>query len=273
MCPTNRVQGRCVLQGRCVITVLFLLITGGVGLYFLTTEVALKSFNASEVQETSKGSSTISNSSKTLFNEQGNKTEKLEDVKEEFGEGSEARIGRMVAFTVKNLDGEGESNKFLMQTRPDWAPIGVQRFEEMTESNFWSGVRFFRVIDDFIAQFGISGDPSISKKFRKMPLKDDPVNKSNKRGTVSFATSGSNSRTTQLFINLKDNEYLDAYGFSPIGKIVKGMDVVDRIYSEYGESAPRGNGPIQGQIQSEGNVYLEKDFPKLSYIKKARFKS
>jgi peptidyl-prolyl cis-trans isomerase A (cyclophilin A) len=130
-------------------------------------------------------------------------------------------------------------------------------------------VRFFRVIDGFMAQFGIHGNPAVATAWRGANIKDDPVKQSNKRGFVVFATAGPNTRTTQLFINFGDNATLDKSGFAPFGEVSKGMDVVDKIYNGYGEGAPRGKGPDQGRVQSEGNAYLTKDFPKMDYVKTA----
>ena len=169
-----------------------------------------------------------------------------------------------VKFEVDKLDGkDGETGSFVMEVHPDWAPLGAARMKELVEQNFFSEVRFFRVIQNFMAQFGISGDPAIASKWRNMKMQDDPVKESNKRGFVSFATSGKNSRTTQMFINFRDNSNLDGMGFSPFAYVVKGMDVVDRIYKI-------GERPNQGQIQMEGNAYLNKDFPELTYIKSAK---
>jgi len=192
------------------------------------------------------------------------KGESLEDIKKDYKELSVT--GRKVMFSVTNLNGEeGKKGTFVILTRPEWAPIGVKRFEKLTEINFWTGVRFFRVISNFMAQFGINGDPSVNKRFRNKDLKDDPVKTSNKRGTVSFGTSGPNTRGTQLFINFRDNMYLDQDGFSPIGEVIEGMDIVDQIYSGYGEK------PIQGKISNKGNAYLKENFPKLTYISSAKF--
>jgi len=169
-----------------------------------------------------------------------------------------------VKFKVDKLDGkDGETGSFIMEIHPDWAPIGAARMEELVKMDFFSEIRFFRVIANFMAQFGISGTPSVAAEWRNKKLTDDPVVKSNARGFVSFATSGKNSRTTQMFINFRDNSNLDGMGFSPFAEIVKGMDIVDRIYKI-------GERPNQGQIQTEGNAYLNADFPELSYIKSAK---
>ncbi len=158
---------------------------------------------------------------------------------------------------------------FTIEVHRDWAPQGADRFYNLVKSGFFTDVRFFRVINGFMAQFGIHGDPAVSRAWRDARIQDDPVKQSNREGYVTFATGGPNTRTTQLFINLADNTGLDRQGFSPIGRVSSGMDVVHKIYDVYGEGAPRGRGPDQGRIQSEGNAYLSKDFPKLTYIKSA----
>ena len=143
----------------------------------------------------------------------------------------------------------------------------------MTEEKFFDDCRIFRVLPGFIAQFGINGNPSVQSKWRSNSITDDPVKVSNTRGTVVFATAGPNTRTSQIFINtnVKGNGFLDRQGFSPFGQVVEGMDVVDKLYAGYGEGAPSGKGPNQGLIQAKGNSYLEASYPKLSYIKSARF--
>ena len=177
--------------------------------------------------------------------------------------------GKMIEFTVENLGGEeGNTGTFVVQTRPDWAPIGEERFTALAESKFFDGCRAFRVLPGFIVQFGINGDPAVQAKWRSQNLKDDPVKVSNKRGTLVFATAGPGTRTTQLFINLNNNSFLDKQGFSPLGEVVEGMDVVEKFYSGYGEGAPSGRGPNQGLIQKQGNTYLEASYPKLSYFSK-----
>jgi peptidyl-prolyl cis-trans isomerase A (cyclophilin A) len=157
----------------------------------------------------------------------------------------------------------------VIDVHRDWAPNGADRFYNLVKSGFYDNVRFFRVIPGFMAQFGIHGDPQVAAAWRPAQIKDDPVKQSNNRGFVTFATAGPNTRTTQLFINFKDNSPLDKQGFAPFGQVSKGMDVVDKIYDGYGEGAPSGRGPEQGRLQSEGNAYLEKNFPKLDYIKTA----
>ena len=158
---------------------------------------------------------------------------------------------------------------FTITVHRDWAPIGADRFYNLVKAGFYDEVRFFRVLPDFMAQFGIHGRPSVMEAWRPARLKDDPVKQSNLRGYVTFATGGPNTRTTQLFINFKDNAPLDRQGFAPIGEVTDGMAIVDSLYSGYGEGAPRGKGPDQGAMNMEGNAYLAKSFPKLDYIKTA----
>jgi peptidyl-prolyl cis-trans isomerase A (cyclophilin A) len=151
----------------------------------------------------------------------------------------------------------------------DWAPNGADRFYNLVKNGFYDDVRFFRVISGFMAQFGIHGTPAVASAWRSARIKDDPVKQSNKRGFVTFATAGPDTRTTQLFINFRDNGSLDGQGFAPFGEVTTGMDVVDKIFNGYGEGAPRGKGPDQGRLQAEGNAYLAKDFPNMDYIKSA----
>jgi peptidyl-prolyl cis-trans isomerase A (cyclophilin A) len=158
---------------------------------------------------------------------------------------------------------------FVIEVHRDWAPQGADRFYNLVKNGFFDNARFFRVIEGFMVQFGINGDPKIAAAWRDADIKDDPVKQSNERGTITFATAGPNTRTTQVFINFADNAPLDGQGFSPFGKVVSGMEVVDSLYGGYGEGAPNGNGPDQGRVQSQGNAYLEQDFPKLDFIKTA----
>jgi peptidyl-prolyl cis-trans isomerase A (cyclophilin A) len=158
---------------------------------------------------------------------------------------------------------------FVLEVHRDWAPHGADRFYNLVKNGFFDNNRFFRVISGFMVQFGISGDPHISAVWQDANIPDDPVKVSNKRGYITFATAGPNTRTTQVFINYADNNGLDRQGFSPFGRVISGMNVVDTFYAEYGEGAPQGNGPGQDSIQKEGNAYLIKNFPKLDYVKKA----
>src|SRR5262245_51281988 len=158
----------------------------------------------------------------------------------------------------------GNGKHFVVEVNRAWSPNGADRFYELVDSGFFDEARFFRVVPNFMVQFGINGDPNVSTKWRSATIPDDPVKESNKRSYVTFAKTGApNSRTTQLFINFKDNSFLDSQGFSPFGRVVTGMDSVDAIYSGDGES------PQQHMIQAQGNAYLNKSFPKLDYVKKA----
>src|SRR5215475_2578494 len=168
-----------------------------------------------------------------------------------------------------NVNFDTTKGPIVITVHREWAPNGADRFYNLVKNGFYDDVRFFRVIEGFMVQFGIHGNPAISSAWRGANIKDDPVKQSNKRGFVTFATAGPNTRTTQLFINLADNAPLDKQGFSPFGEVTKGMDVVEKIYNGYGEGAPRGRGPDQGRVQAEGNAYLAKEFPKLDYIKTA----
>jgi len=164
---------------------------------------------------------------------------------------------------------ETSKGTFVVEVKRAWAPLGADRFYNLVKSGFYDNVRFFRVISGFMVQFGINGDPSVMARWRGAPIKDDPVKTSNKRGFITFAMAGPNTRTSQVFINFVDNTALDGMGFAPFGQVVSGMNVVDKINAEYGEGAPRGRGPDQGRIQMEGNAYLAKEFPRLDYVKKA----
>ncbi len=170
---------------------------------------------------------------------------------------------------VYKVDVDTSKGQFVLEVHRDWAPIGADRFYNLVKNGFYDNARFFRVISGFMVQFGINGDPKVSAVWRGANIKDDPVRQSNQRGTISFATAGPNTRTTQVFINFADNRSLDRMGFAPFGHVVSGMNVVDALYSGYGEGAPRGSGPDQQRIQSQGNTYLTHDFVKLDYIKKA----
>jgi peptidyl-prolyl cis-trans isomerase A (cyclophilin A) len=158
---------------------------------------------------------------------------------------------------------------FVVEVHRDWAPRGADRFYNLVTNGFFDNARFFRVIKGFMVQFGLNADPHVSAQWRAARIGDDPVKQSNSRGMITFATAGPNTRTTQVFINFGDNRALDRQGFAPFGQVVSGMEVVDKLYSDYGEGAPSGQGPEQGRVQAEGNAYLTQSFPKLDYIKKA----
>jgi peptidyl-prolyl cis-trans isomerase A (cyclophilin A) len=161
--------------------------------------------------------------------------------------------------------------EFVLEVHRPWAPIGVDRFYNLVRFGYYDQCRFFRVIKGFVAQFGIHGDPGVNAIWRSERMLDDPEVASNLRCTIAYAKSNRpDSRTTQLFINYRDNTFLDGQGFAPIGRIVSGMEVVDSLYAGYGEASPRGQGPDQVRIQTEGNAYLRSEFPRLDYIRSAR---
>lgn len=160
---------------------------------------------------------------------------------------------------------ETSAGTFVVEVHRDWAPIGADRFYNLVKSGFFENVRFFRVIPGFMVQFGMHGDPAVGAAWRTAAIKDDPVKQSNKRGYITFATAGPNTRTTQIFINFADNASLDGQGFAPFGQVVSGMDVVDKLNASYGARP----GDDQGNIAAGGNAYLEKTYPKLDLIKKA----
>ena len=166
-------------------------------------------------------------------------------------------------FKTKFVTSQGE---FVLEVTRAWSPNGADRFYNLVKNGFFDNVRFFRVVPNFVVQFGIHGDPALATKWLEANIQDDPVVESNKRGYITYAKSSRpNSRSTQLFINLQDNSRLDSMGFSPFGKVIKGMEVVDKLYSGYGEQITQ----LQGEIAQGGNAYLQKEWPKLDWIKKA----
>lgn len=175
----------------------------------------------------------------------------------------DAKASSKEKFRVKFETSKGD---FVVEVNPALAPKGAARFRELVDLKFYDECRFFRVVKGFVVQFGINGDPEVSKKWREDRIDDDEVKGSNVRGTLTFATSGPDSRTTQLFINLNDNTRLDESGFAPFAKVVEGMKVVDDLYGDYREAPSKQ----QGAIQAEGNAFLKENFPKLDYIKTAR---
>lgn len=158
---------------------------------------------------------------------------------------------------------------FVVEVHREWAPNGADRFYNLVTSGFYDGNRFFRVLEGFVAQWGIHGDPEVAAAWSRARIPDDPVDRSNVRGTLTFATAGPDTRTTQVFINYRDNARLDDMGFAPIGEVVEGMEVVDDLHAGYGEGAPQGEGPAQARIRQEGNAYLDEEFPRLDHIEGA----
>jgi peptidyl-prolyl cis-trans isomerase A (cyclophilin A) len=156
----------------------------------------------------------------------------------------------------------------VVEVHRDWAPTGVDHLFNLIQTGFSDGVRFFRVTHSYV-QFGINGNSKTNALWSTAYLPDDPVKQSNVKGTLTFAHLGANNRTTQLFFNMKNNKDLDKQGFAPIGKVITGMDVVESLYSAYGDMAPRGQGPDPSKIEVQGNAYLDAKFPRLDYIKKA----
>jgi peptidyl-prolyl cis-trans isomerase A (cyclophilin A) len=163
-------------------------------------------------------------------------------------------------FQVKFTTTKGD---FVVQVNRAWAPLGADRFYNLVKHGFFTDAAFFRVISGFMVQFGLNANPAVNKAWANADIHDDPVTQSNRPGTITFATAGPGTRTTQLFINYGDNGRLDRDGFAPFGQVISGMDVVNQIYSGYGES------PDQGQITAKGKAYLDKSFPKLDSIKSA----
>ncbi len=160
-------------------------------------------------------------------------------------------------YDVKFTTTKGD---FVVEVNRAWAPIGADRFYNLVKHGFFTGAPFFRVVQGFIIQFGLTPDPAVNRAWQNANIKDDPVTQSNKPGYLTFATAGPNTRTTQLFINFGNNTFLDNQGFAPFGQVTSGMDVVKNLYSGYGEQ------PNQGAITSQGKAYIEKNFPKIDSI-------
>ena len=166
---------------------------------------------------------------------------------------------------------ETTQGTFVIAVDRALAPRGADRFYRLARAGYFDDSRFFRVVPGFIAQFGIPGDPAISRVWKNRAMPDDSARTSNVRGTIAYAMTGPNTRTTQLFISLVDNSRIDTQGFAPIGRIVSGMDVVDRIYGGYGESAGGGmRAGKQDRMMNEGNAHLDRDYPKLDRLIRAR---
>lgn len=164
-----------------------------------------------------------------------------------------------VRFDVMTLVNNA-TGSFTIETDSTWSPLGVKRFLELVDDGFWTQTGLFRCVPAFVIQWGISGNPAVAAKWANKSIKDDPVVSSNVARTLAFATGGANTRTTQIFVNLVNNTRLDKMGFSPFAKVISGWDVVQQINMVYREK------PLQGQISSQGNAYLHKNFPDLSFI-------
>ena len=174
---------------------------------------------------------------------------------------------------------ETSRGRFDVLARKDWAPLAASRFHELVAAKYYDDNRFFRVIKGFVAQFGVNGDPAVNKSRRRECIDDEPVKHTNARGTLSFGTAGPRTRSVQMFVNLDNNttlDTMDGIGFPPFGEVVSGMNVVDSLYSGYGEAAPRSGtqygreGPMQDSVILQGNPYLVKGWPKMDYVKTAR---
>ncbi|HEY0782499.1 MAG TPA: peptidylprolyl isomerase [Thermoanaerobaculia bacterium] len=166
---------------------------------------------------------------------------------------------------------ETSQGAFVVELTRAWAPQGVDRFRTLAAAGYFDDSRFFRVVPGFIAQFGVAGDPAITARWKDRTIPDDPVKQSNVRGTIAFAMTGPDTRATQLYVNLVDNRRLDAQGFAPIGRVISGMEVVDRLYGGYGESAGGGmRGGKQGEMLAGGNAYLDAHFPRLDHLLRVR---
>jgi peptidyl-prolyl cis-trans isomerase A (cyclophilin A) len=190
-------------------------------------------------------------------------SEKKEEVKKEEApaakEAAKAPSKYPASYKVKF---ETTKGPVVIEVTRDWSPLGADRFYELVQDKFFDDAGFFRVVPNFIIQFGLAADPAKTAKWNNA-IADDPVIRTNKRGTITFATAGPRTRTTQLFINLRSNQMLDDQGFSPFGQVIEGMEVVDKLFAGHGEK------PDQGLLTSRGNAYLKPAFPGLDYIKKA----
>lgn len=165
---------------------------------------------------------------------------------------------------------ETTAGDFVVEVHRDWAPRGADRFYNLVRNGFYDDQRIYRVVEGFMAQWGIHGDPLVDYQWRDEFLMDDPVLRSNERGTMTFAKAGPNSRTTEVFVNYEDNPGLDDQRFAPFGRVVEGMETVDAFHAGYGDGPPRGEGPYALQAQRQGNAYLDAEFPELDRILEAR---
>ncbi len=178
--------------------------------------------------------------------------------------GEEEQAPATYAVRIQTTEGP-----FVIDVTREWAPKGADRFYNLVKIGYFDDVAFFRVIEGFMAQAGIHGNPRVNRIWTNRTIQDDPVTQHNTRGMVTFATAGPNTRANQFFVNYGDNQRLDGMGFAPFGR-VRDMTAVDALHSGYGEGAPRGRGPSQGDMSRMGNTYLRANFPELDYIESAR---
>ena len=164
---------------------------------------------------------------------------------------------------------ETTAGQFVIEVHREWAPLGADRFYNLVKRGWYDGVRFHRVVEGFMAQWGIHDEPYVNAVWQNELLADDPVRQSNTRGRVTFATAGPNTRTVQVFISYKDNSFLDGQGFSPFGEVVEGMDVVEGLYAHYGDGPPQGTGVYQAMAMARGGEYYDEQFPELDRILQA----
>ena len=189
-----------------------------------------------------------------------------------FGQGNLANPATLNEQAPATYKARFDTSKgvFVIQVNRAWAPNGADRFYNLVKNGFYDNVRFFRVISGFMVQFGINGDPEGLGAVARGAHPGRPGrSRATSAAIITYAMAGPNTRTSQVFINFADNASLDGQGFSPFGQVISGMDVVDKLNAEYGEGAPRGRGPDQGRMQQEGNAYLQKDFPRMDFVKKA----
>lgn len=171
----------------------------------------------------------------------------------------------VMSLEVVQVKFETTKGDFVVEVHPEWAPLGAERFLDLVRDGFYDGCRFFRVVPGFVVQWGINGDPEVQAKWREARIPDDPVKQSNTRGMLTFAKNGADSRTSQLFVNFKDNSNLDGMGFAAFARVIAGMEVLEKLNSQYGDEPT----PRQGMIQEQGNAFLDSAFPGLDSIVKA----
>lgn len=169
-------------------------------------------------------------------------------------------------FVARFETSEGD---FDVRVVREWAPLGADRFYTLVTAGYYDDVRFYRIVEDFMVEWGVHGDARVTTLWRRYAIEDDPVQQSNLEGRISFASHGPNTRTVQVFVNLRDNPGLDEQGFAPFGEVVEGMEVVRALYSDYGDGPPRGEGPYQARALARGNTYLDAEFPELDSVIRA----